>query len=304
MIITLAGGNSFALRQRLDELTTKFVAEQGELALERLDGSEADYQAIIDAAQSLPFLAARKMVVVRELSANKDAAERIEQIISSTEDTTDLIIYEPVLDRRTLYFKVLKSQTQLEEYAELDARQLAGWLVNEAKTHGSQLGLADANFLVERIGANQQMLSMELEKLLAYEPQITRQNIELLVEPTPQSKIFDLLDAAFAGNKKRALKLYDEQRAQKVEPKTILAMLGWQLNILALAKSGRGRLAGEIAKDAGLNPYPVTKAMHLASKMDESKLKSLVDEAYKMDWQGKTSAIDLDEALKTYILTL
>jgi len=160
MIITLTGSNSFGLRQRLEELEAKFVAEQGDLALERLDGSETDASAILDAVQSLPFLAERKMVVVRNLSQNKPAAEAIEQIISSSGMTTDLIIYEPVLDRRTNYFKVLKSQTQLEEYAELDAHQLSKWLADEAKARGGQLGLADANFLVERVGAHQQMLAM------------------------------------------------------------------------------------------------------------------------------------------------
>jgi DNA polymerase-3 subunit delta len=288
----------------MGELETKFIKEQGDLALERLDGSEADAQAIIEATQSLPFLAERKMVIVRELSANKDAAEAIEQIISSSEKTTELVIYEPVLDGRTSYFKVLKSQTQLEEYNELDTRQLSAWLVDMAKNFGGQLTFADANFLVERVGVNQQLLAMELEKLLIYEPKITRQNIELVTEPTPQSKIFDLLDAAFAGNKKRALKLYDEQRAQKVEPQAILAMLGWQLNILTLAKLGKGRQASEIAKDAGLSPYPVTKAMSLASKMDEAKLKTLVDEAFQMGWRSKSTALDLDEALKTYITAL
>ena len=30
----------------------------------------------------------------------------------------------------------------------------------------------------------------------------------------------------------------------------------------------------------------------------------MVDEALDIDWRGKTTAIDLDEALKTYIVTL
>src|ERR1035437_9319822 len=121
MIVALTGSNFFGLRRRLDELTSKFVAEQGELALERIEAEGVDLQAVLDAVQSLPFLASRKMVVVRDLSANKPAAEAVEQIISSTEETTDLIIYEPEPDKRTSYFKVLKSQTQLEEFSELDA---------------------------------------------------------------------------------------------------------------------------------------------------------------------------------------
>lgn len=302
--MTLTGNNAFGLRRRVDELTDKFVAENGELALERIEAQDKDLQAIIEAVQSLPFLANRKMVVVRDLSANKPAAEAIEQIISSTTNSTDLIIYEPVLDRRTNYFKVLKSQTQLEEFNELEARELAGWLVEEAKNRGSELGFADANYLVERVGAHQQMLAMELEKLLTYEPKITRENIEHMSEPTPQSKIFELLEAAFGGNKKRALKLYDEQRAQKVEPQAILAMIGWQLHLLALAKKGTGRTAGQIAKEAGLNPYPVTKAMGLAAKMDDNRLKTLANEAFELDYKGKTTTLDIDEALKTYIVTL
>ncbi len=304
MIVTLTGNNSYALHRRLEELTARFVKEQGELALERLDGNESTAQTMIDAVQSLPFLAQRKMVVIRDLSANKPAAEQIEGIVDAAGEEIDLIIYEPVLDRRTSYFKVLKSQTQLEEYNELDAQQLSKWLVDEVKNRGGQLSLSDANFLVERVGPNQQLLAMELDKLLTYDSQITHQTVELLTEPTPQSKIFELLDAAFAGNKRRALKLYDEQRAQKVEPQAILAMIGWQLGIVSLAKLGQGRTAGQIAKDARLNPYPVTKAMGLAAKMDDKKLRELVDEAFQMDWGSKTSTLDLDDALKTYITTM
>jgi DNA polymerase-3 subunit delta len=199
---------------------------------------------------------------------------------------------------------VLKSKTQLEEFNELDARALASWLSDEAKKQGGQLGFADANYLVERIGANQQMLASELGKLLTYDLQVTRANIDLLTEPTPQGKIFELLDAAYGGNKKRALKLYEEQRAQRVEPQAILAMIAWQLQLLALAKHSKNLPAATVAKDAGLNPYPVTKAKNLAAKISENELNKMVDEALDIDWRGKTTAIDLDEALKTYIVTL
>jgi DNA polymerase-3 subunit delta len=304
MVVTLTGNNSYALHRRLDQLIGEFVAEQGELALERAEAESMDLQAILDAVQSLPFLAARKMVVIRDLAANKTAAEAIEQIISSTEKTTDLIIYEPAPDKRTSYFKVLKSQTQLEEFNELEARALANWLTDEAKKHSGQLSSADANYLVERIGSNQQMLASELGKLLTYDSQVTRANIDLLSEPTPQGKIFELLDAAYGGNKKRALKLYEEQRAQRVEPQAILAMIAWQLQLLALAKNSKNLPAATVAKDAGLNPYPVTKAKNLATKISENELNKMVDEALDIDWRGKTTAIDLDEALKTYIVTL
>lgn len=304
MVISLVGSNSFALRKRLDELVSKFVGEHGELALERIDAEEVEAQAIIDALQNLPFLATRKMVVVRGLGQNKQAAEQIEQIIDAAHGDTDLIIYEPVTDKRTAYFKTLKAKTQLEEFNELDIGGLAKWLVNEAKNRAGELANGDAVYLVERVGADQALLSNELDKLLAYEPEITRDSINLLTEPLPQSKVFDLLDAAFAGNKGRALKLYEEQRAQKVEPQAIMAMIAWQLQLLALAKHADGKSATVIAKDTGMSPYPISKAARLAHKIDEQRLKDMVDFAFDIDWRSKTSAIDLDEALKTYITAL
>ncbi len=304
MITTLAGNNTFVLKQRLNESTGTFISKHGDLALERFDAEEADAQDIIDSLQSLPFLAQKKLVVIRNGGANKRLVEQIEQIISSIGDSTDVIFHEPQIDKRTAYFKVLKNKTSFEEFNELDANNLAKWLVEEAKKKQAKLNLADANYLVERLGTNQSLLANELDKLLLYETQITRLNIDLLTDPTPQSKIFDLLDAAFGGRKEQALRLYDEQRVQKVEPRAILAMITWQLQQIAIAKMAGNRSIIEVSKDSGLKEYPLRKAKNLADKLNDKQLKEMVSEALDIDYRAKTTALDMDEALKTYIVTL
>jgi DNA polymerase-3 subunit delta len=304
MVISLVGSNSFALHKRLNELIQKFIKEHGDLALERIDAEEAEVQTILDALQNLPFLASKKMVVVRELGQNKQAAEKIEQIIGTAGGDTDLILYERQPDKRTAYFKALKSKTQLEEFNAMDPHGLAKWLTEAAQERGGEITPSDANYLVERVGADQTLLTNELDKLLTYKPKITRESVDLLTDPLPQSKVFDLLDAAFAGNKGRALKLYEEQRAQKVEPQAILALIAWQLQLLALTKYADGKSTTQIAKDVGMNPYPISKAARLAHKLKDEKFKEMVDFAFEIDLKSKTSAIDLDEALKTYITTL
>lgn len=304
MITTLSGDNFYLIKRRLDELVDKFTAEHGELAVQKIDAEEAEAPAILEAIQSLPFLASRKLVVLRNLNANKPAAERIEQIIDSAGDGTDVIFYEPSPDKRTVFYKVLKSRTGLEEYNEPDVHGLVKWLGQEAERLGGKIRPADANYLVERVGPSQELLANELEKLLTYQPNITRENIDTLTVKNPQSKVFDLLDATFSGNKKKALELYDEQRAQKVEPQAIIAMMAWQLDLIALAMYGKGKDANRIAKDAGVSPYPVIKAQRLAAKLDETKLKQMVRQALEIDELGKTTPLDLDEALKTYIITI
>lgn len=304
MILTLAGANSFGLQQKLRQITAEFVVEHGDLALEQVDGEEADLTRIREAVTGLPFLASKKLVVLRAPSAQKAFLEQFEQLLADVPETNDVIIVEPKLDKRLSYYKYLKKQTDFHDFPELDVNGLAAWLADAAKAQDGSLSSSDARYLVERVGANQQLLSNELDKLLLYAPNITRQTIDVLTDPAPQSSIFELLEAAFAGNKKRAMNLYTEQRAQKVEPPQIIAMLAWQLHVLAIIKVAGERSTDEIAKEAKLNPFVVRKSQSIARNLSLVDLKKLVSDLLNIDAQSKRVSLDLDEALKHYLLTL
>jgi DNA polymerase-3 subunit delta len=304
MIVTLTGANSFSLQQALRELTGTFIEEQGDLALERLDGEEASLERIKESLESLPFLASKKMVVLRAPSANKQFAEQAEQLLNNVPETTDVILVEPKLDKRTAYYKFLKKQTNFREFPALDAGGLVRWLTEEAKAKQGSLSSSDARYLVERVGADQQLLSNELEKLLLYDAKISRQSVDLLTEAAPQSTIFELLEAAFAGNRERAVKLYAEQRALKVEPVQIVAMLTWQLHVLALIKTAGDRPAEQIAKEAKINPFVVRKSQGIARRLSLAELKKLIADLLEIDVATKRTSVDADEALQHYLLKL
>jgi len=304
MVIVLAGDDGLAIQKRLDELLAKFVKEYGDLAVERLDGEEAEAAKISEAAHSLPLLSARKSLIIRSLGNNKSASENIEQIISSIPESTDLILHEPNIDKRSSYYKFLRRQKGFEEHSKPKSAELPAWLVKRAQAEGGQLGRADAAYLLQKVGPEPLRLASELSKLITYQPKITRQNIDLLVEVTPQSRIFDLLDAAFAGKKDQALALYEDQRRQRVEPQAILAMLAWQLQALAVVKTAGERSADQIAKDSGLNPFTISKSRALAGKISLDQLKKLVGQALNIDYKSKTSPIELDEALRNYLISI
>lgn len=307
MITILTGTNSFGVRAELKRLTAAFVAEHDDmagLALERLDGEEASYERIVEALQSLPFLAARKMVVLTGPGASKQFAENSEQLLSEVPDTTDLIIVEPKLDKRSSYYKFLKKQKGFTEFNELDERGLARWLVDEAKARGAALSMADASYLVSRIGTNQQTLATEIEKLSLFSDKIDRRVIEELTPATPQSTIFQLLEAAFGGNTKKALELYGEQRALKVEPQQIIAMLAWQLHVLALIKTSGNKTPDEVAREAKISPYVVRKSAGIARNLSLSETKRLVHDLLEIDERLKREALNADDTLLNYLMTI
>ena len=304
VIVTLTGENTLLLQESLKQFISEFVAEHGELGLERLDASDTTLERILEAVQVLPFLASKRMVIVESTAASKELAAGIDALLDSVPETTDLIFTETKFDKRSVLYKTLKKRTDFKEFNELQEPQLISWVSAYAKEQGGVLSSADARLLVSRAGTNQLKLKHEVDKLLGFNQQVTKQAIESLVVASPQSTTFDLLDAVMGGNTKRAFDLYADQRRQRVEPQAILALLGWQLHILALVKAAGDRSVDQIAKDSKMNPYVLRKATGLTRRLSMTTIKELVASTTQLDQQLKSESIDADEALQNLLLTM
>lgn len=304
MVRVLSGPNSFALKQALKRLKTEFIKEHGDLALETIDGEEADFGQVISAVESVSLLAPKKLVIVYSLSTTKEASERIEELIKAADQDNELIIVEPKVDRRSTYYKYLKKNTEFEEFSEPDDRQLSAWSVEYAKGLGAKLSFADANYLVQRVGVNQEIVSNELKKLADYDNNISRETIDILTESNPQTTIFNLIDAAFSGDFKTALQIYDEQRTQGDEPLKIFGMIIWQIHLIALAASAEGKSDSEVMQASGLKPFTLNKSRSIARKMGSIRIKEMLAKLVEVDRQMKSSLVDADDALKSLLVSL
>lgn len=304
MIVTLTGENDFGRTGELRRLISEFTQTHGDFGLEQVDAGEVEFGRLLETVSSLPFLAPRRMVVVYNPGTSKTLAEKIDELLEATADTTDLVLVERKFDKRLTLYKSLKKRTEFKEFGELDERGLMNWLVNEAKARGGNLKPADASYLVQRVGTNQMGLSGELDKLLSYDTNITRQSIDLLTEPLPQSSVFDLLDAAFSGNKQKTMALYEDQRKQQVEPQAIMGMIAWQLHALAVVKFNEKDGADTIAREARLNPYVVRKTLNTTKNLSESQVRDLVGRALRLDVRLKSEPLDADDAVQHFLLTI
>ena len=304
MIMTQSGANSLMLTRSVREQTDAFIKSIGDFGLERLNAADTAYAQIYEAVQAMPFLSDRRMVVIDNPTSNKELSENIQKLLDAVQDTTDVIFVEAKFDKRSVLYKTLKKHSEFVEHAELDEQSLIRWVALFAKEQGGELGASDARLLVQRIGMNQLKISHEVEKLLSYSNHITRESILLLTEPTPQSTVFDLLDAALSGQTAKAESLYREQRRLKVEPHAILALLGWQLHILAVVKAGTGKSPDDIARTAKLNPFVVRKSAGLAKSINATSLKALIARTLALDIQLKSQTIDADEAIQVLLSTI
>jgi DNA polymerase-3 subunit delta len=302
VIISFIGDNSFAREKAAREFVDGFIGAHGTHAVDRFIATDIEADALSGAVTTMPFLSQRRLIIVRDVSANKSIAERFEDILQQTADTSDLVIIESHVDGRGKYLQILRKMTDCREFAQLDSNELAGWVVAHTQELGGTIQQRDAQYLVERVGNNQQLVSQEIDKLLLYSMAVTRETIDKLTEYTPQSSIFAMLEAAFGGNIKNALELYDEQRAQGMEPQAILGMIAWQLHILVLVKTGQDKDPAEIASAAKLNPFVVRKSMAITRRLSFADLSDLLALATNTDYKLKTSKMNADSAVSALLL--
>lgn len=301
MTYVLTGDNAFERRRYAEEVIQKFVQEHGDLAVERFDDETVSPATITDAVQSMPFLTSAKLVIVSGLS-DKGDLEQIAEL--SVPDTTDLLVIIPKPDKRASYYKKLSKLPGFKNFEQASPSNLPAWVATTVKQQGGVISNSDARYLVDRVGTDQLLISNEIDKLITYNPTITRQSIELLCEPLPQTSIFQLIDAAFGGDMTLAEKIYREQRAQRVEPHAILGMIAWQLHILAVVKTSSGSSVDDIARTAKLNPFVVRKSQGIAKRLSGAHIAVMVHRAQQLDTALKTAPIDADQALQNLLLQL
>lgn len=303
MIITITGSNTYMASSLLHEYIDDYVATYGDIGLERIHTEGKTYSQLLDSVQAMPFLSPKRLVIINSPSSNKELNEKITQFIRAINNHTDVLFVEAKFDKRSSLYKVLKKETDFKECNELDENALAKWIGQFVAAEGGTISFSDARYLVHRVGLNQQRLSNEIAKLLNYQLLISKVTIDLLTEQTPSSTIFDLLDSALRGDQEKALIIYAQQRKQKVEPQAILALLAWQLHILAIVKYAGTKAPDVIAKQAKLSPYVVRKSLSLAKELTQSDIKKLIERTYNLDVQLKSLSVDADEALQDLLVS-
>lgn len=254
----LWGEEEHLLRLTLGKIEAALaLGDLRELNYERLDAQELDSRRLEAAVYALPWLAPRRLVVVTGLklagegkgNGSREGADdvggeevegstsRLEQelldLMEKLPATTCLVLVAagPVDIRRRLVKAVAKAGV-VQEFPRLRGHELERWLKERGKELGLKWGRGAAELLAARGGeGGLEQLEQELKKLAAYAVPsgvVRREDVELLVPEANTARVFDLIDAALAGQGERALHLLSRLWEQGETPLGLLALLARQ----------------------------------------------------------------------------
>lgn len=298
MITFLTGDNSFEIDRALREIVAGFDG-----TVERIDGSELKLAQLPDSLMGVSLFADSRLIVIKNLSENKEIWPVIGEWLPKVADEIHLILVDPTADKRTVGYKAVMKAADVKEFANWGERDTAvaeKWVVEEAKKQGLELDKKLAQQLVRKIGVDQWQLYHSIAKLALLD-EITEENVEDIIESNPSENAFNLLETAINGDTKKLRSMLSNLE-QIEDPYRLFGLLSSQVfQLAAITAAGPN---DNPAKDFGIHPYVVSRLKVLSKKLGKNGVTKLVQTFAGVDEQLKTSAIEPWLFLERSLITI
>lgn len=294
MIIYLYGDNSFGISRQARLLRQKYLDSTGpEGDLESIDVAEKGINYLLGGLSVMPMFVSSRLIMASNLSKAKPTSEQIDEIISSTAESTNLVIIDPKPDKRTVMYKKLSKLKGAKEFKNLMSGELISWIISEAKRRGAEITAADAKYLADKVGEVQWTLNNEIDKLSNYNHKITKATIDELAVPSLENNTFVLTEALANKDLSRVLKLYKDIKLQGHADQLILGAITYQYRTIMLALLGDS----ELNRAYKMSPYSLSKSQSLASKYDLDDIKKAYKIIADSDMATKSGELSSAEAM-------
>ena len=123
---------------------------------------------LIDLAETMPFFADRRLIVVENSGFFKNASPELADYIKNMPETACFLFVEQEVDKRGKLYKAVKDKGRVAELGRQDEKTLLYWIAGNMKREGKQIRESTARYLVNRTGTDMENLEQEMEKLFAY----------------------------------------------------------------------------------------------------------------------------------------
>lgn len=295
-IYLLYGEEAYLKKQYKDRFVKAMLPEGDTMNLAYYEGKNTNPKEVIDLAETLPFFAERRLIVLENTGFFKSAAPELAEYLKNMPETTNMIFVEEEVDKRGKLYKAVKDRGHIVELSRQDERTLIRWILGMAKKEGKQMSESAARYLLGKVGNDMENVQKEMEKLCCYAlhyNELTVKEIDEVCVTQISNHIFDMVDAVSAKNQKKALDYYYDLLALKEPPMRILFLLTRQFRILMEVKEldGLGYASKDIASKVGIMPFLVGKYRTLAKAFTRKELRMILEDGVRAEEDVKTGKV-------------
>ena len=296
-VYLLYGDEDYLKLQYKNKLLRALVTEGDTMNFSRFEGKEAQVPALIDLAETMPFFAEHRVILVEDSGFFKNAAAQLAEYLPDMPETTCMIFIEKEVDKRSKTYKSLKDIGRMVEFKTPDEKMLTRWVLTVLQKNGKKLTQPTMQLFLEKAGNSMGNIDRELEKLICYVGDreiIQMDDVEEICTGQTENRIFDMIHMMAEKRQKEALELYYDLLALKEPPMRILFLLVRQFNILLQVKTmvAAGMEQNQIADWAGLRSFTIRRYRSEAGHFSVQKLKEALRDCARAEEDVKTGRLD------------
>lgn len=295
-IYLLYGEEGYLKKQYRDRIKAAVCGEDT-MNYAYFEGKGADVNEIISIADTMPFFAEKRLVVVENSGFFKKADEKMLEYLNHLSESTVLVFVEEETDKRGKMFKKTKELGYVCEMAVQTPATLGKWIVGILQQEGKKITKETLDYFLAASGTDMSTISNELEKLISYtagREVVMQKDISEVCSVLAVSKIFDMVDAMGNKNRVKALEFYYDMIEVREPPMRILYMLSRQFRMILEAKellrNGMDRKA--IAEKLALAPFIVNKVLRQSEKFKEEDIKEALEECLRTEEDIKNGRME------------
>ncbi len=305
MIYLFYGEDKYRLKIRVDELLDTHRGTAGDINISVLE-DKVDFARLKNEAEALPFLSDKRLLIVKNALKSKDKslAESLSKWLPSAPASTDIIFIEDEApDQRTSLYKNLAKNGKIEVFAELGPVDVITWIKKMTAMKHAQIDPDAASLLQLYCGSDLARISTEVDKLTSYNPHITKENVENLVDAGFFNSIFELMDALSERKTKQALNILGKTLDSGENEIYLLTMLARQVrNLLIIKDLSEHRLSeSEIVSKTHLHPFVVKKSLQQTRHFTLNELLALHGKLIELDLALKSTSMDPKLLLQRFV---
>lgn len=322
MVILVYGEDSFRIREKVSGMVDRFKEKYDPSGINvdvfdfSASVSAGNMGDIMSAVGAPPFLAERRMIVVKGLAVattkKADADAWSEKLLGRGDETIIILVDSDVTVERSAKNKLytaLRLGNDVHEYpfGSMSDRDSATWLKARSSVNWNDDAIHE---IVNRVGSDTWRLKNEADKVASAVDggTVTRNHVVELVQPIFDDSLFAFLDAVRARDGKLAVKLLQNEVDRGTAPGQLINMLMREVQLLVELRAyaevnGRGSQR-DAARDLGMHPFVAQKTMPRAVSMSAIEIKKMVADVLKADATMKSGSMKDVSVLEQLVIDL
>lgn len=306
-VYLLCGEEAYLKKQYKDKLKRAMADPDDSMNFSAYEGKGINPKEVIDLAETLPFFANRRVILIENSGFFKNSCEELAEYMPQIPKTTHFIFVEDEIDKRSKLYKAVKNAGKIVEFTSQTEELLTRWVLTRIKKEGKNITGSVMQLFLNKVGNDMGNIDRELEKLLCYcmeKEVIEAADAEAVTTEQTTNKVFDMVNAIAEHNQRKALDLYYDLLTLKEPPMRIMYLISRQFQILLNIKdmSGKGFDNAAMAKNAGIPPFAVRRNLSQAKGFTMQQLKQAIRDGVDYEEAVKTGRMNDQMAVELFLM--